>query len=91
MYQYPDTNYDVSDVEIESYFNKSFTFSQPKIRELPKVSSLFVEPPFYFENLQNYKAELNFVKSKLNDFDICEWHQHTRKRSPGKLSKICIS
>jgi cap2 methyltransferase len=83
MHNYIDNGQEISDIEVESYFNKVFTFKKLNKARLPKSTSIFSEAAYKVPNLQKYKAELNFVKSKLNDYDICDWHQHTRKRSPG--------
>lgn len=50
--------------------------------KLPPLESVFASPAGYkVESLQKVKTALNKVKSRLNDFEISDWHQHTRRRS----------
>jgi cap2 methyltransferase len=66
--------------EIDKRFNKKFTL-KTKNREfiLPESVFLFKEEPFVISELLALKDELNSTKGLLNDMDIEEWHQHTRR------------
>lgn len=35
--------------------------------------------------LQNLKWKLNSVKEQLNEYDLNEWHRHTRSTNPADL------
>lgn len=69
------------DYNIDTLFEKSFLISdsqgQTETYTLPNPTSVFKEPPWQLENLQMLKASLNEMKSRLNNFDLCEWQQHT--------------
>ncbi|XP_055603684.1 cap-specific mRNA (nucleoside-2'-O-)-methyltransferase 2 [Uranotaenia lowii] len=69
--------------EVETQFNKKFQFvrntdTEP---ELPSVDTLFSKRAYSVEKLKKIKLDLNQVKSRLNDFEISDWHRHTRNRS----------
>ena len=67
--------------EIEALFEKKFVLkSKDASWNLPPSSSLFTEErPFILEEMMIMKDRLNQTKSLLNDFDIVQWHQHTRR------------
>ncbi|XP_058121931.1 cap-specific mRNA (nucleoside-2'-O-)-methyltransferase 2 [Anopheles ziemanni] len=70
----------IHDVRVQ--FAKKFQFpSTPSSTLLPRVDTLYRCPPYLVPRLQEQKRKLNAVKSRLNDFEIGEWHQHSRKRS----------
>jgi len=74
--------------EVEQLFEKKFQYQKPVIGSwlLPLEEPLFSE--FYqFESLQNLKDQLNTVKSKLNNYGVQEWSNHTNRRDPsGEIS-----
>ncbi|XP_065087891.1 cap-specific mRNA (nucleoside-2'-O-)-methyltransferase 2 [Ochlerotatus camptorhynchus] len=83
----------VNEVErdVAQQFQKKFHFRPTddgggdgavKPPELPPLESVFsIRPAYRVESLQKVKAALNKVKNRLNDFEISDWHQHTRRRS----------
>ncbi|XP_025995352.1 cap-specific mRNA (nucleoside-2'-O-)-methyltransferase 2 isoform X2 [Solenopsis invicta] len=46
---------------------------------LPKPESMFTEPPWQLDKLQEIKRDLNEVKSRLNNFNLSKWQQHTNR------------
>ncbi|XP_011883276.1 PREDICTED: cap-specific mRNA (nucleoside-2'-O-)-methyltransferase 2 [Vollenhovia emeryi] len=60
-----------------SIFEKHFAISDAQTYALPEPESMFVEAPWQLERLQRIKEKLNDVKSRLNDFSIGKWQQHT--------------
>uniref|UniRef100_A0A182IL64 Cap-specific mRNA (nucleoside-2'-O-)-methyltransferase 2 n=1 Tax=Anopheles atroparvus TaxID=41427 RepID=A0A182IL64_ANOAO len=70
----------IRDVRVQ--FEKKFHFQPiPSKTALPPVNTLYRCPASAVPRLQEQKRRLNAVKSRLNDFEISDWHQHTRKRS----------
>ncbi|XP_029155905.1 LOW QUALITY PROTEIN: cap-specific mRNA (nucleoside-2'-O-)-methyltransferase 2 [Nylanderia fulva] len=70
------------DNNIDTLFEKNFLISgsgQMETYTLPNPTSMFKEPPWHLEHLQTLKASLNEIKSRLNNFDLCEWQQHTNQ------------
>lgn len=73
--------------EVADQFNKKFRFLRigddgDQDPVLPPLESVFASRTAYqVESLQKVKTALNKVKSRLNDFEISDWHQHTRRRS----------
>ncbi|XP_055631951.1 cap-specific mRNA (nucleoside-2'-O-)-methyltransferase 2 [Toxorhynchites rutilus septentrionalis] len=70
--------------DIEQQFNKRYEFPAPPSGEspvLPPLDTVFSEPVSRFDTLQRLKERLNLVKSRLNVFEINDWHEHTRNRS----------
>lgn len=68
---------------IETLFEKHFIISdsqgQAETYTLPESESIFKEPPWRLDNLQILKDSLNEMKSRLNNFNLCEWQQHTNQ------------
>ncbi|KAL6426973.1 hypothetical protein ACFW04_009284 [Cataglyphis niger] len=69
---------------IETLFKKHFTISdvsqgQRQTYTLPEPESMFKEPPWRLNNLQILKDSLNEMKSRLNNFNLYEWQQHTHQ------------
>ena len=62
-------------------FNKSFSFTNNGRYFLPKPESMYTENSWHIEELYQIKSELNNTKSKLNDYCLIEWNEHTRKRN----------
>ena len=62
-------------------FNKSFSFKNSEPYVLPKPEFIFSEDSWHIEELYQTKAELNDTKSKLNDYCLIQWNEHTRKRN----------
>ncbi|XP_053664734.1 cap-specific mRNA (nucleoside-2'-O-)-methyltransferase 2 [Anopheles marshallii] len=68
--------------EASVQFEKKFEFQPlPPKTPLPPLETLYQSPPYDVDALQDQKRRLNEVKNRLNDFEISDWHQHTRKRS----------
>ncbi|XP_050074008.1 cap-specific mRNA (nucleoside-2'-O-)-methyltransferase 2 [Anopheles maculipalpis] len=68
--------------EASVQFEKKFQFeSIPANTPLPPLETLYRSPPYVVAALQDQKRHLNEVKNRLNDFEISDWHQHTRRRS----------
>uniref|UniRef100_A0A182NJY7 Cap-specific mRNA (nucleoside-2'-O-)-methyltransferase 2 n=1 Tax=Anopheles dirus TaxID=7168 RepID=A0A182NJY7_9DIPT len=68
--------------EASAQFEKKFAFhSLPPKTPLPPLETLYRCPPYDVPKLQDQKRRLNEVKNRLNDFEISDWHQHTRRRS----------
>lgn len=75
--------------EVAEQFQKKFRFrpltdgkNVDTVPMLPPLDTVFrTQPPYQVESLQTVKAALNKVKNRLNDFEISDWHQHTRRRS----------
>uniref|UniRef100_A0A182WLT5 Cap-specific mRNA (nucleoside-2'-O-)-methyltransferase 2 n=1 Tax=Anopheles minimus TaxID=112268 RepID=A0A182WLT5_9DIPT len=68
--------------EANVQFEKKFQFqSLPPKTPLPPLETLYQSPPYAVAALQEQKQRLNEVKNRLNDFEISDWHQHTRRRS----------
>ncbi|XP_058463306.1 cap-specific mRNA (nucleoside-2'-O-)-methyltransferase 2 [Malaya genurostris] len=71
------------DRDIAQQFNKKFRFKSlengPPV--LPALDSVYTCPAYSIPALQKVKDDLNAVKNRLNDFEISDWHQHTRRRS----------
>ncbi|EDO44686.1 predicted protein, partial [Nematostella vectensis] len=66
--------------ETTRLYNKRFTLkAKDKQCELPSSELLFTTTPETINVLQEMKRNLNESKSMLNDIDIVEWHQHTRR------------
>lgn len=72
-----------ADWAVEQQFKKKFQFRRPVEHPpgLPPLESVFTVPAYTVDQLQKDKSDLNAVKNRLNDFEIGEWHQHTRRRS----------
>uniref|UniRef100_A0A2M4AM29 Cap-specific mRNA (nucleoside-2'-O-)-methyltransferase 2 n=1 Tax=Anopheles triannulatus TaxID=58253 RepID=A0A2M4AM29_9DIPT len=74
----------LDDVRVQ--FEKKFHFrpileEAPRRDLLPPLDTLYRCPEYTVPSLQEQKSHLNAVKNRLNDFEISEWHQHTRHRS----------
>uniref|UniRef100_A0A182QG34 Cap-specific mRNA (nucleoside-2'-O-)-methyltransferase 2 n=1 Tax=Anopheles farauti TaxID=69004 RepID=A0A182QG34_9DIPT len=68
--------------EASAQFEKKFAFhSLPPKTPLPPLDTLYQCPPYDVPKLQDQKRRLNEVKNRLNDFEISDWHHHTRRRS----------
>ena len=71
--------------EVESYFSKKFCFQSSSKWKLPSAHQMFQSSRFQLEAMQEMKMKLNSTKSKLNDFELASWHQHTRDSNPACL------
>jgi cap2 methyltransferase len=61
------------------HFGKKFYFSPPlRNWTLPEPSEMFVASRWKDVRLQKFKDELNSVKSKLDFYDLNDWHKHTQ-------------
>ncbi|XP_062541575.1 cap-specific mRNA (nucleoside-2'-O-)-methyltransferase 2 [Armigeres subalbatus] len=72
--------------EVALQFEKKFQFllidGSKTNPHLPSLETVFAPRTTYeVESLQKIKTALNKVKSRLNDFEINDWHKHTRRRS----------
>ena len=69
---------------MKNYFNKKLSFKCDE-SILPSVQEFYCTGKVQkHEGLQIIKSILNHVKSKLNDFEITAWSQHTRNRNPAQ-------
>ncbi|ENN72962.1 hypothetical protein HUJ04_004004 [Dendroctonus ponderosae] len=59
-------------------FNKLFEFEKSADWKLP--DNAFSAAHFEIPELQGMKRELNSVKGQLNQFDLHDWHSHTKNR-----------
>lgn len=57
---------------------------------LPEPECMFKEKPWQKDNLQTLKNELNDVKSRLNNFTLDEWQQHTYQMNQAGDVLSCI-
>ncbi|XP_015599434.1 cap-specific mRNA (nucleoside-2'-O-)-methyltransferase 2 isoform X2 [Cephus cinctus] len=73
------------DVQVEKViselFNKRFSIVNNGQFTIPKPEYMFMEKPWKTEALQQLKEELNETKSRLNDYNLLEWHRHTGQRN----------
>ena len=67
--------------KLNTHFEKKFKYSaelscceQSLIEHIKKGSS-----PWCLKELQEHKKKLNSVKTKLSDFEVLHWHEHTQK------------
>ncbi|XP_036149848.1 cap-specific mRNA (nucleoside-2'-O-)-methyltransferase 2 isoform X1 [Monomorium pharaonis] len=64
-------------------FEKHFAISDvqrdAQMYTLPKPGFMFTEPPWHLDKLQEIKRDLNEVKSRLNNFNLDKWQQHTNR------------
>ncbi|XP_058833679.1 cap-specific mRNA (nucleoside-2'-O-)-methyltransferase 2 [Topomyia yanbarensis] len=69
--------------DVAQQFIKKFRFVplEKDMPALPELDSVYTNPAYSVQSLQEVKKDLNAVKSRLNDFEISDWHQHTRRRS----------
>lgn len=74
----------IVEAETTKLFDKRFKIENRY--SLPKAETMFTEESWTVEELQILKKQLNETKSKLNDYNLVEWKQHTRSRN--KASKI---
>ncbi|XP_046999261.1 cap-specific mRNA (nucleoside-2'-O-)-methyltransferase 2 isoform X2 [Schistocerca americana] len=61
------------------HFGKKFSFD-PSLHtwRLPEPDEMFTTDDWQEDRLQHMKEALNAVKSKLNDYNLGDWHKHTR-------------
>ncbi|KAK6631820.1 hypothetical protein RUM43_013886 [Polyplax serrata] len=65
--------------EVLEYFNKKFTFKEPECGwSLPLETEMFKDDKWEIEDFMKLKQTLNDVKNKLNNYNLDEWHKHTR-------------
>ncbi|XP_050522675.1 cap-specific mRNA (nucleoside-2'-O-)-methyltransferase 2-like isoform X2 [Daktulosphaira vitifoliae] len=71
------------------HFEKDIEFSKKVVlntsKKFPDPKFIFSETSWKLDQFQNLKTKLNFVKHKLNDFILEEWHEHTSKMNPSGL------
>ncbi|GFG29900.1 hypothetical protein Cfor_09920 [Coptotermes formosanus] len=75
------TRQDYEDFEklVGKHFDKKFGFAPPlQDWRLPEPSEMFVAERWKDARLQTLKDELNSVKSKLDSYNLNDWHKHTR-------------
>lgn len=65
--------------EVLEYFNKKFSFKPPVCGwSLPLESEMFTAEKWKLDDMMEMKDNLNQVKNKLNNYNLDEWHKHTR-------------
>ncbi|EEB15233.1 conserved hypothetical protein [Pediculus humanus corporis] len=77
------TNHRSNDVadreEVLQYFNKKYTFKPPEFGwNLPLETEMFKEDKWELDIFIELKEKLNEVKNKLNNYNLDDWHKHTR-------------
>lgn len=75
------TRQDFEELEklVEKYFDKKFSFAPPlRDWKLPEPREMFVAERWKEGRLQILKNGLNRVKSKLDSYNLNDWHRHTR-------------
>lgn len=61
------------------HFGKKFSFDPSSYKwQLPEPDEMFTSDEWQEDYLQHMKETLNAVKSKLNDYNLGDWHKHTR-------------
>lgn len=65
---------------VEKYFSKKFTFKWLDDWKLPESDWIFRNDVWEVPKLQELKNELNRVKGQLEEFNLDEWSQHTKRR-----------
>lgn len=79
---------------LDTCFNKRYSFksfkphNMRKYREAAGKHYLYTFEKWKHEDLsefQKLKLELNSVKEKLNEYNLNEWHRHTRSTNPADL------
>lgn len=65
---------------VDKYFNKKFTFEWNDEWILPESDWIFRTEAWEVLKLQELKNELNRVKGQLEEFNLEEWSQHTKRR-----------
>lgn len=72
--------------EFAEMFEKKYKYQAPSSNsgrqwELPEPNELFSEY-YQFDSLQQLKDHLNSIKSKLNEYPIQKWCEHTSRTEP---------
>ncbi|XP_066999169.2 cap-specific mRNA (nucleoside-2'-O-)-methyltransferase 2 [Anabrus simplex] len=72
-------DYEKLEEVVNNYFNKKFFFQPPLENwKLPDPELMYKAQNWMLDDFQQLKQELNDVKNKLNDYNLDEWHKHTR-------------
>ncbi|XP_043475485.1 cap-specific mRNA (nucleoside-2'-O-)-methyltransferase 2 isoform X1 [Leptopilina heterotoma] len=66
---------------VNASFNKIFSFENNGDCCLPNSNTMFKEDAWHIKELYDIKSILNDTKSKLNNYRLNEWSEHTRKRN----------
>lgn len=66
-------------IMFERHFAISNVQGDTQTYALPEPGSMFVESPWQLGQLQKMKRDLNEVKSRLNNFNLGKWQQHTNR------------
>lgn len=66
---------------VNASFNKIFSFENNGDCCLPNPNTMFKEEAWHIKELYAIKEILNETKSKLNNYRLNEWSEHTRKRN----------
>jgi ATP-dependent helicase/DNAse subunit B len=75
---------------MDTLFEKNFKISGLRTYKLPHPESMFKESPWQLDNLQTLKNNLNEVKSRLNNYNLQEWHQHTSHMNEASDIVNCV-
>ncbi|XP_012287962.1 cap-specific mRNA (nucleoside-2'-O-)-methyltransferase 2 isoform X1 [Orussus abietinus] len=66
---------------VDELFQKRFVIKKDEQFCMPQPERMFQQDPWQVDELQQLKTELNEIKSKLNDYSLLEWHQHTKQKN----------
>lgn len=69
---------------VNNLFKKHFPILNNECYSLPEPKTMFKDNLWRVEELQILKAELNNIKSYLDNYDAIEWQAHTRFRNIAK-------
>lgn len=69
------------DETVNTLFNKTFSLENNGEFILPNANSMFTEDIWDIKELYEIKFKLNETKSKLNNYRLNQWSEHTRKRN----------
>lgn len=83
------TDYVQAQLDVESHFNKKFSFEKPPDDGcgawiLPAAESMFTQRIWLDDDLQAAKTHLNEVKGQLSYKNIADWHAHTKNTNPAE-------
>ncbi|XP_017764342.1 PREDICTED: cap-specific mRNA (nucleoside-2'-O-)-methyltransferase 2 [Eufriesea mexicana] len=69
---------------INNLFNKRFTIVNNGCYLMPQPTAMFKDCLWTVNELQQIKNELNTAKDRLSNYDLDEWHLHTKFKNSAK-------